>query len=105
MHLDYQDIIEKYKSYDITIDEAKVKKAIEFAVKYHGTQQRESGDLYYHHPLEVAEIIAEMRLDTDSIVTAILHDTMLNLEQSLYPSPIRVSIFYQDHILSTRFSL
>ena len=76
MHLDYQDIIEKYKSYDITIDEAKVKKAIEFAVKYHGTQQRESGDLYYHHPLEVAEIIAEMRLDTDSIVTAILHDTI-----------------------------
>ena len=76
MNLDYQDIIEKYKSHDITIDEEKIKKAIDFAVKYHGTQQRESGDLYYHHPLEVAGIIAEMRLDTDSIVTAILHDTI-----------------------------
>jgi len=76
VNLDYQDIIEKYKSHDITIDEEKIKKAIDFAVKYHGTQQRESGDLYYHHPLEVAGIIAEMRLDTDSIVTAILHDTI-----------------------------
>ncbi len=83
MHLDYQAIIEKYKSYDIAIDEAKIKKAIEFAIKYHGTQQRESGDPYYHHPLEVAEIIAEMRLDTDSIVTAILHDTIEDTDLTL----------------------
>jgi guanosine-3',5'-bis(diphosphate) 3'-pyrophosphohydrolase len=74
--LDYDSIINKYKAYDIIIDEEKVKKAIDFAVKYHGTQQRASGDPYYHHPIEVAEIIAEMRLDTDSIVTAILHDTI-----------------------------
>lgn len=76
MYLNYQDIIANYKSSDIIIDEEKIKKAIEFAVKYHGTQQRESGDLYYHHPLEVAQIITEMHLDTDSIVTAILHDTI-----------------------------
>ena len=76
MYLNYQDITANYKSSDIIIDKEKIKKAIEFAVKYHGTQQRESGDLYYHHPLEVAQIITEMHLDTDSIVTAILHDTI-----------------------------
>ena len=83
MHLDYQKIIEQYKLYNIVIDEAKIKKAIEFAVKYHGIQQRASGVPYYSHPLEVAEIIAEMRLDTDSIVTAILHDTIENTDLTL----------------------
>lgn len=71
-----QEVIDKYKSYDINIDELLVKKAIDFAIKYHGTQLRESGDPYYNHPLQVAEIIAQMRLDTNSIVTAILHDTI-----------------------------
>lgn len=83
MHLDHKQIVEKYKSYNIVIDEAKIKKAIEFAVKYHGMQQRESGAPYYSHPLEVAEIIAEMRLDTDSIVTAILHDTIEDTDLTL----------------------
>ncbi len=83
MHLDHKKIVEKYKSYNIVVDEAKIKKAIEFAVKYHGMQQRESGAPYYSHPLEVAEIIAEMRLDTDSIVTAILHDTIEDTDLTL----------------------
>jgi len=83
VHLDHKQIVEKYKSYNIVIDEAKIKKAIEFAVKYHGMQQRESGAPYYSHPLEVAEIIAEMRLDTDSIVTAILHDTIEDTDLTL----------------------
>lgn len=71
-----QDIINRYKSYDIPLDEALIDKAIDFAIKYHGSQLRDSGDPYYHHPLEVAEIIAQMHLDTSSIVTAILHDTI-----------------------------
>ena len=83
MQLDHKKIVEKYKSYNIVVDEAKIKKAIEFAVKYHGMQQRESGAPYYSHPLEVAEIIAEMRLDTDSIVTAILHDTIEDTDLTL----------------------
>ena len=61
----------------------KVKKAVMFAIKYHGTQRRDSGDLYYHHPLKVAEIIAEMHLDTDSIVTAVLHDTIEDTDLTL----------------------
>jgi GTP pyrophosphokinase len=83
VHLDHKKIVEKYKSYNIVVDEAKIKKAIEFAVKYHGMQQRESGAPYYSHPLEVAEIIAEMLLDTDSIVTAILHDTIEDTDLTL----------------------
>jgi len=83
VHLDYQKIIEQYKLYNIVIDEAKIKKAVEFAVKYHGIQQRASGVPYYSHPLGVAEIIAEMRLDTDSIVTAILHDTIEDTDLTL----------------------
>lgn len=74
--MDYQEIIERYKSYGVKLDEKAVAKAIDFAVRYHGSQTRASGDPYYYHPLEVAEIIAQMKLDSDSIVTAILHDTI-----------------------------
>lgn len=74
--MDHQEVIDKYKSCGIKLDEVMVRKAVEFAVKYHGSQKRASGDPYYYHPLQVAEIIAEMRLDSDSIVTAILHDTI-----------------------------
>jgi GTP pyrophosphokinase len=74
--VDHQEVIDKYKSYGVKLDEEVIRKAINFAVKYHGTQQRASGEPYYYHPLQVAEIIAEMRLDSDSIVTAILHDTI-----------------------------
>jgi GTP pyrophosphokinase len=74
--VDPQEVVDKYKSYGIKLDEPMVKKAIEFAIKYHGTQKRASGEPYYYHPLQVVEIIAEMRLDSDSIITAILHDTI-----------------------------
>ncbi len=74
--MDHQEVIDKYKSYGVKLDEVVVRKAIDFAVKYHGSQKRASGEPYYYHPLQVAEIIAQMRLDSDSIVTAILHDTI-----------------------------
>lgn len=69
-------IIKDYKSYGVQFDENIVRKAIEYAIKYHGTQKRASGEEYFYHPIEVAKIIIEMKLDTDSIVTAILHDTI-----------------------------
>ena len=75
-----QKIIDKYKSYGVTLDEEMVAKAIKFAVKYHGSQHRESGAPYYEHPLAVAEIVAQMKFDTASIVTAILHDTIEDTE-------------------------
>jgi GTP pyrophosphokinase len=74
--MNHQEIIEKYKSYGVNLDIPMIEKAIDFAIKYHGSQLRASGEPYYYHPLQVAEIIAQMKLDSDSIVTAILHDTI-----------------------------
>lgn len=78
--MEIQEIIDKYKSYGSVLDEPMIKKAIEFAIKYHGEQKRASGEPYYHHPVEVARIVAEMRLDSDSIITALLHDTIEDTE-------------------------
>lgn len=53
-----------------------VEKAIGFAKKHHADQKRASGDPYYYHPVEVADILAEMGMDNSTIITAILHDTI-----------------------------
>ena len=53
-----------------------VRKAHEFAEKAHGAQKRSSGDPYIIHPTEVAQILADMRLDLSSICAAFLHDTV-----------------------------
>jgi len=74
--VDTQDYIDIYKSHIKNLNEPMVKKAIKFAIKYHGSQKRASGEAYYFHPLEVAKIIAELHLDSDSVITAILHDTI-----------------------------
>lgn len=55
---------------------ALVRKAFEFADKAHGDQKRSSGDPYIIHPTEVAQILAELRLDLSSICAAFLHDTV-----------------------------
>jgi guanosine-3',5'-bis(diphosphate) 3'-pyrophosphohydrolase len=53
-----------------------IKKAYEFAEKAHASQMRSSGDPYITHPTEVAQILADMRLDLSSICAAFLHDTV-----------------------------
>ncbi|KJV73853.1 guanosine polyphosphate pyrophosphohydrolase [Orientia tsutsugamushi] len=53
-----------------------VTKAIKYAKKYHGQQKRDTGEPYYIHPLEVACTVAEYSFETDTIITAILHDTL-----------------------------
>lgn len=77
------EILTNLRSYDPNFDEAKVNKAIDFAIHYHGAQTRESGEPYYHHPLEVAEIIIKMRLDSNAVITALLHDTVEDTELTL----------------------
>src|SRR5687768_12901363 len=81
--MDRNQLIDSLKSYDPNCEAAKVNKAIEFAIRYHGNQTRESGEPYYYHPLEVAEIIVKMRLDTSSVITAILHDTIEDTDLTL----------------------
>lgn len=70
------ELVEKVKAYDPTADEGLLNRAYVYAMQKHGAQQRASGDPYFSHPLEVAGILTDMRLDTDSIITALLHDTI-----------------------------
>ncbi len=79
----YQDIIEKFKILGGNINEELVDKALEIAIRVHKKQLRASSLPYYFHPIEVAEIIAQMNLDSKSIIAAILHDTVEDTELSL----------------------
>ncbi len=70
------DLINQIKSYNPECDENIIAKAVDFASLMHEGQTRASGEPYYTHPLEVAGILADMKMDTTTIVTAILHDTL-----------------------------
>ncbi len=70
------ELVERVKSYDPNADEDGLNRAYVFAVKMHGSQKRESGDPYFSHPVEVAGILTEYKLDYATIVAALLHDTM-----------------------------
>ena len=70
------ELIEKVKSYDPTADEALLNRAYVYAMRMHGSQTRASGDPYFAHPIEVAGILTDYRLDTATIVTALLHDVI-----------------------------
>ena len=70
------DLVERVKSYDPRADEDALNRAYVFSMKAHGSQLRASGDPYFSHPLEVAGILTELKLDSDSIVTGLLHDTV-----------------------------
>ncbi len=70
------ELVEKLKRVDPSADEDLVNKAYVFCMKVHGQQLRASGDPYFFHPLEVANILADMKLDSYSIITALLHDTI-----------------------------
>lgn len=70
------ELIERIKAYSPDANEDAINRAYVFAMLHHGTQLRASGDPYFAHPIEVAGILTEMRLDTATIVTALLHDTV-----------------------------
>ncbi len=77
------ELVERVKAYDPTADEDALNRAYVFAMKAHGSQKRASGDLYFSHPLEVAGILTGMRLDTATIITALLHDTIEDTDVTL----------------------
>ena len=70
------ELVEQVKSYDAAADEDALNRAYVFSMKAHGAQKRASGDPYFSHPLEVAGILTGYKLDTASIITALLHDTI-----------------------------
>ncbi len=70
------ELVEKVRSYDPKADENLLNKAYVYAMKAHGKQVRASGDPYFSHPLQVAEILTRLKLDDATIATALLHDTI-----------------------------
>lgn len=74
------ELVENVRAYDPRANEDMLNRAYVFAMRAHGTQKRASGDPYFSHPLEVAGILTEYKLDCDSIVTALLHDTIEDTE-------------------------
>jgi GTP pyrophosphokinase len=81
----FNDILEQVAAYNPQADLNSLKKAYVFSAKVHQGQVRLSGEPYLTHPLEVADILVKLRLDTASVVTGLLHDsledTYTNLEE------------------------
>jgi len=70
------ELVERVRAYDPDADEGLINRAYVFSMKAHGAQVRASGDPYFSHPIEVAGILTDLKLDDETIVTAILHDTI-----------------------------
>jgi len=82
MSQDYEKLIEKIKKYNSNPDEKLLKGAFEYAKEAHGNQLRKSGDLFFSHPLEVANILASLEMDCESIAAGLLHDVIEDTEHS-----------------------
>jgi len=76
-------LVKKIKSYNTHLDENLVQKAYFISKKYHQDQYRKSGEPFIVHPLEVADILADIEMDQTSIIAAILHDLVEDTEFSL----------------------
>ena len=74
------DLVERVRSYNPDTNENLLNRAYVYAMKAHGTQTRASGDPYFSHPLEVAAILTDLKLDDATIVAALLHDTIEDTE-------------------------
>ncbi len=70
------ELVERVKQYDPAADEALLNRAYVYTVQKHGSQKRASGDPYFSHPVEVAGLMTDLKLDQETIVTALLHDTV-----------------------------
>ncbi len=74
--LNSDELINKVKSYNKFLNPETLSKAYNFALKVHKDQKRQSGDPYVIHPLAVANILTELKLDSATIATGLLHDTI-----------------------------
>src|SRR5438034_10135765 len=70
------DLIERVRRYNRNTDEGLLNRAYVYAMRAHGSQKRASGDPYFSHPLEVAAILTDLKLDDATIAAALLHDTI-----------------------------
>ena len=74
------ELVERVRRYNPDTDEALLNRAYVYAMKAHGEQRRASGDPYFSHPLEVAAILTDLKLDDATIAAALLHDTIEDTE-------------------------
>ena len=74
--LNSNELIDKVKNYNKFLNPERLDKAYNFAVKAHQNQKRASGDPYSVHPIEVANILTDLKLDSATITTGLLHDTI-----------------------------
>jgi len=82
--LSSSELINKVKSYNPSANFNLIQKAYILSRDAHGSQKRHSGDTYFSHPVAVAEIISDLKLDEQSIITALLHDVVEDTEISLH---------------------
>jgi RelA/SpoT family (p)ppGpp synthetase len=74
------DLVERVRKYNPKVNEELLNRAYVYAMKAHGEQVRDSGDPYFSHPLEVAAILTDLKLDDATIAAALLHDTIEDTE-------------------------
>jgi GTP pyrophosphokinase/guanosine-3',5'-bis(diphosphate) 3'-pyrophosphohydrolase len=74
------ELVERMRAYDPSLDENLINRAYVYATAAHGSQKRHSGDPYFAHPIEVAGILTEYKLDAATIVAGLLHDTIEDTE-------------------------
>src|SRR3954471_19503117 len=74
------DLVDRVRAYNPDTNEDLLNRAYVYAMKAHGAQTRASGDPYFSHPLEVAAILTDLKLDDATIVAALLHDTIEDTE-------------------------
>jgi guanosine-3',5'-bis(diphosphate) 3'-pyrophosphohydrolase len=79
----HYELVERVKRYNPNTDEALLNRAYVYAMQAHGVQKRASGDPYFAHPLEVAAILTDLKLDDATIAAAVLHDTIEDTEATL----------------------
>src|SRR3954469_11703429 len=77
------ELVERVKRYNPSTNEALLNRAYIYAMMAHGNQKRASGDLFFGHPLEVAAILTDLKLDEATIAAAVLHDTIEDTEATL----------------------
>jgi len=77
------ELVERVHAYDPTADEAAINRAYVYATVKHGSQKRHSGDPYFAHPIQVAGILTEYRLDVATIIAGLLHDTVEDTDATI----------------------
>ncbi|MGE0830881.1 MAG: bifunctional (p)ppGpp synthetase/guanosine-3',5'-bis(diphosphate) 3'-pyrophosphohydrolase [Hyphomonadaceae bacterium] len=89
------ELVERVRAYDADADENLINRAYVFATAMHGSQKRHSGDPFFAHPIQVAGILTEYKLDTQTIVAGLLHDTL----EDTVATPEQIEMAFGPQIL------